>query len=65
LTVKGLEKNDKIEIYNIQGCKMKGEWTENSLDKTLNASSLANGLYIIIVRSENGAIKLRKTIQHI
>lgn len=63
LLVNGLEKNDTIDIYNVQGCKVSSEWSENNSVRILNTNALPLGLYILIVSSENGLIKLKERIQ--
>jgi len=50
LTIKGLEKEANITIYDICGYKV---FSQKLTSKTLNLSNLKNGVYIINITSEN------------
>lgn len=57
LTINGLQSGDRVEIFNMQGKKVKAT-NANADELTINISSLNNGIYLL--RAANYVVKFRK-----
>lgn len=64
LQVSGLAESDKIRLFTMQGKEIIMDWGGQQTERTMNASGLAPGFYIIRVESADGALKFRQTLQH-